>query len=190
MRYLDDFMTFINRDYCVGWLSAAALHGASHQAPQVFQIAVTRQVRDRTIGRSALEFHERSYIAKVPTRRASTSAGVARVASPGATMLMACSDPLLCGGLNNVATIVAELADEQPGYLADVIHGAPLFPKATICRLGWLLENVADENALDGLSDLCAGLGEPAMLSPYGPRSGEIDRKWNVIVNKRVEADI
>lgn len=190
MRYIDDLMAFLGRDYCVGWLAAAALHGASHQAPQVFQVAVSRQVRGRTVGRGALEFHERSYVGQAPARRVATSAGAALVASPGTTMLMACSDPLLCGGLDNVATIVAELAEEKADYLSDVVRGAALFPRSAVCRLGWLLENVAGASGLDELSALCAGSGEPAMLSPHGPRAGAVDKRWNVMVNKEVEADV
>lgn len=190
MRYIDALMSYCGCEYCVGWLSAAALRGASHQAPQVFQVAVERQLKDRTIGRSSLEFHKRSYVSRVTANSVSLSSGTAVVASAGTTMLMAAADLMICSGIDNVATIVVELAEQNDGYLSEVMADLHLFPESAACRLGWILEHVASADNLESLSNYCRDTGEPTMLSPYGSRSGKIDKTWNVIENRAVEVDV
>jgi predicted transcriptional regulator of viral defense system len=41
LLYIDGLMTFLNKPYYVSLLSAAALYGAAHQAPQVFMVNTT-----------------------------------------------------------------------------------------------------------------------------------------------------
>ena len=190
IRYIHNLMEFYKCDYCVGWLSAASLHGASHHAPQVFQVAVSKAIRKRSIGRSELQFYFRSYVQEIKKKKMAMSNGFALVCSPGTTMLMVAADTLYCGGIDNVATIIYELADAHNEFMEDVMADARLFPKAAVRRLGWILEHVAEKADLNELSDFCSGSPEPSLLSPGGSRTGRIDKKWNIIENKRIEADI
>ncbi|MBQ6734409.1 MAG: hypothetical protein IJR00_05820, partial [Lachnospiraceae bacterium] len=190
MYYIDDLMSFYGCDYCVGWLSAAALQGARQQAPQVFQLAANKMLRNRVIGRSRLQFFDRSYVSKITRRRITISSGRAYVASPGTTMLMAASDPVQCGGIDNTATIITELAEENTEYREDILKDAPLFSDTAVRRLGWVLEHVAGEDSLDALAKYCERANTPALLLSDGRRSGSIDRRWNIIVNREIEADI
>ena len=190
MRYIDSMMKFYGFEYCVGWLSAASLQGARHQAPQVFQVAVDNSVRGRVIGRSSLEFYKRTNVCDISKKRITVSSGRAMVAVPGVTMLMVASDVIISGGIDNVATVVTELAEENDNYLNDIINNARLFPYAAVCRLGWLLEHVAGESSVDELAAYCQNGRSPVMLSPHDGRSGKIDKRWNVIENRLVETDI
>lgn len=190
IRYIHNLMGFYECDYCVGWLSAASFHGASHHAPQVFQVAVTKTLKNRSIGRSELQFYFRSYVQQITRRKMSVSNGSALVSSPGTTMLMVAADPLFCGGIDNVATIIYELVDNHPDFMKDVMADARLFPKAAVRRLGWILEHVAEADDINELQEYCSGSSEPSLLSPGGVRSGRIDKKWNIIENRRIEADI
>lgn len=190
MKYIDAMMSFYGHDYCVGWLSAAALQGARHQAPQVFQVAVDSSVRGRIIGRSKLEFYNRSNVCEISKKRITTSAGSAMVATPGVTMLMTAADVIISSGIDNVATVITELAEENEDYLPDIIENANRFPYSAVCRLGWMLEHVAEESSLDELEDYCQRGKSPVMLSPHDGRSGRIDKRWNIIENRLVEADI
>lgn len=190
MKYIDTMMSFYGHDYCVGWLSAAALQGARHQAPQVFQVAVDSSVRGRIIGRSKLEFYNRSNVCEISKKRITTSAGSAMVATPGVTMLMTAADVIISSGIDNVATVITELAEENEDYLPDIIENANRFPYSAVCRLGWMLEHVAEESSLDELEDYCQRGKSPVMLSPHNGRSGRIDKRWNIIENRLVEADI
>ena len=189
IRYIHNLMGFYESDYCVGWLSAASLHGAHHHAPQVFQVAVSKTLRKRTVGRSELQFFSRSYVPLITKSKISISNGSALVCSPGATMLMVAADPLNCGGIDNAATIIYELAENHSDFTRKIMTDARLFPKAAVRRLGWILDHVAEVDVSE-LLDFCSGSLEPALLSPGGARSGSIDKKWNVIENRRIEVDI
>ena len=188
--YIDSLMKYYDCDYCIGWLSAAAMQGARHQASQVLHVAVDRQVRKRHIGRSELQFFDRSYIRDLSKNRINTSRGSAVVASPAATMFMVSSDLIVSGGIDNAATIIAELAEENPNYKKDLINNYTLFPRAAVARLGWILENISGEHAPDDMADYCSNHGTPSVLSPYDKRSGRLDKRWNLIENRAVEADI
>lgn len=190
IRYINNLMGFYECEYCVGWLSAASIHGASHQAPQVFQVAVNKSLRKRNIGRSQLQFFYRSYVPLISKKRISLSSGSAVVSTPGATMLMAAADPIYCAGINNAATIICELAENHSNFMKDVLKDLSLFPKASVQRLGWILDHLAGVPDLDTLAERCLKSSEPAVLSPGGGRTGIIDKKWNVIENRRIETDL
>ena len=56
-HFVDGMMRTLDRRYYVALLSAAEMHGAAHQAPQVFQVMVDRHVKDRDLGRVRLRFY-------------------------------------------------------------------------------------------------------------------------------------
>ena len=52
--FIDAMMHHLGRPYYIALLSAARIHGASHQAPQVFQVMTDgTPLRDRDLGRRA-----------------------------------------------------------------------------------------------------------------------------------------
>ena len=55
-RNVDAWMRHLGHPYYVGLLSAAAHHGIARHAPQVFQVVTLARLRDRTIGRSRVDF--------------------------------------------------------------------------------------------------------------------------------------
>ena len=188
--YIDEMMTFLDVDYCIGWLSSAAFHGASHHAAQTFQVATSRHVQDRTLGRSRLQFLSRGYVGKVTTSERASTWSSARVSSAGTTMLMAASDIDVCGGLDNVANVVIELAEENPGFASELAKDAHLFPDAAARRVGWMLDAFCD-GAPEEMERHCASLASsPSFLSPNGERTGRLDSKWNLVINQEVDPDI
>lgn len=188
--YIDDMMSHLGCAYYVGWLSAASLHGAGHQAVQEFQVATSRSVPGRTVGRSRLRFLARSRIDAVPTVRMEVSSSIATVSTVGATMLDVAEDPEVSGGIDNAATVIAELAWEGGAFLGDVLAAAPAHSAAAMRRLGWILENVAESDGLEALAEAAGGGGSPSYLAPASPREGRLDPRWNLIVNREVDPDI
>lgn len=49
-------MEFLEVDYSISLLRAAAFHGAAHQAAMVFQVIAPLQLADIEIGRQRIEF--------------------------------------------------------------------------------------------------------------------------------------
>ena len=190
IQYIHRLMSFYHCEYCIGWLSAAALSGVSHQAPQVFQIATDKILRDRTIGRSRLQFFHRSYVGRISRKRVVTSDGAAISCTPAVTMLMVSTDLKISAGINNAATIVSELAQEYNDYMDDLMDNLSYFPDSAVCRLGWILDHVAGESGLEELADYCSKASSLSLLAPGGSRNGKIDKRWNIIENREVEADI
>ena len=189
--YINDMMAFLGCSYYVGWLSAAFLHGAGHQAPQEFQVASSKHISDREIGRSKLRFLTRGRIDQIPATRMVSGSSFVRVSTVGATMLDVAADPDISGGLDNAATVIAELAWENDDFMGDILTAAPAHSAAAVRRLGWILEHVAEIDGLDDLARASAEKGaSPSYLSPNAPRGGSLDVRWNIFVNKEVDPDI
>ncbi len=190
LLYIDDMMQHLGTGYLVGWLTAAARHGASHQAPQMFQVATSRSLRGRDLGRSRVQFYVRSYASTAPCSQRELAKTGARVASPGMTMLMLAADPGFCGGMGNVATAIVELSEENPGYPGELVSAAGLFTDAAPRRVGRILDEFGD-GAPEGLREYCAALAsQPSYLSPSAPKAGALDRTWNVVLNEEVDPDL
>jgi len=191
-HFIDQLMQFLERDYYVGWLSAAELHGAAHQRPQVFQVAVSAALAQRDFGRVRLRFVTRSRANELPRVEMQTPTGHVWVSTPELTALDLVDIPRLSGGLNNATTVIMELARE-PGLDPTHLHDAArAFSTATVRRLGYLLARFGADIDLGPLQSMLAG--QPRVhdspLDPRAPLRGERDQTWNVIVNATVEPDL
>lgn len=187
---VDGMMRHLGVDYYVGWLTAASLHGASHQAPQVFQVGVARQVRDRVVGRTRFEFAQRD-VGPVSTVSHLTSTGSAPVSSVVATALDVAADVVMAGGIDNAVTTVVELSELAAFDSDDLVREAARFPVSVGRRVGWALDRFSDRRDLDVLrAKVVAGSVVPSRLNPAGPASGEVDERWMVYVNRDVEPDL
>ena len=187
--FVDPLMRHLGRAYYVGYLSAAELHGAAHQRPQVFQVVVDRDLRDRAFGRVRMRFVTNSDIADLPTVRRNTPTGAMAVATPDLTAIDLANRPENGGGLHNVATVLVGLANDgkldDPTLARMVDH----FPVAAARRTGWIIEHFTDVR-LDALADVASrAIGEPSNLDQHGPRRGRVDPRWRVRVNAVVEPD-
>jgi len=195
--FVDPTMAKLGRGYYVALLSAAELHGAAHQRPQVFQVMVDRALKDRDFGRVRLRFYTNSRLAQVPTTSRNTATGHIRLSTPEATALDMAARPNDAGGLSNVATVVGELAQDGRLHGPALASAAALYPQAVARRLGWLLDRItehADTSALSAALAETVREGAPRrpvdLLDPSGPRRGPADLRWGVVVNTDVEPDL
>jgi len=189
VEFIAPLMAHLGVGYYIGWLAAAAVHGAAHQAPQVTHIATSRLVRDRRIGRADLRFHVREHIGVLPTVERVARSGTYLVSSPEATALDIATDIGLAGGLDNAATVVTDLDDETGLDDATLALLAPLYPQATARRVGWILETNT-EHRLDLLAaHVAAGSSTPARLHPALPLTGALDPRWRLRLNTTVEVE-
>lgn len=191
LEIIDRLMEHFNILYYVGWLSSAALLGASHHAPQVFQVATARHVRGRTVGRSKMQFIVREQVNDLPVVLRQTRNGTARIASRATTLLDIASDPGICGGLNNVANLIIELCETDEKFIPELLATASFYPTAAIRRLGWIMESFLETKDVDALRELAwTGAASSSKLDPASGFSGNLDKRWNIYVNRRIEPDV
>jgi predicted transcriptional regulator of viral defense system len=190
-QFVPDLMAHLGEPYYVGLLSAAQYHGAAHQRPQEFQVVIPVKRRPISCGRARIAFITRKNAAVVPTLSLNTPRSVLQVSTPEATALDLVGYPDRCGGLGNVATVLAELAESlDPAELARVARSTS--PVAWAQRLGHLLESLGAD---DRCGPLAAWVGEAAKratpLEPSLPMDdAPRDERWRVAVNVAVEADL
>jgi predicted transcriptional regulator of viral defense system len=111
--FIDALMRNERRPYYVGLLSAAATHGASHQAVMEFQVVTDKPLPDIEAGRSRITFSYRKDIAAVSAgiEDRKTPAGYMKLSSPELTVFDLVRYPHSGAGLDNVATVLSELAE-------------------------------------------------------------------------------
>jgi len=188
--FIDDLMSYLGQPYYVGLLTAAALHGASHQQPMVFQVVTDRPTRPAISGRIRAEFRMSRSVESTPVADVQTETGSMRVSTPEATSIDLVRFSAACGGWSNVATVLAELAKQiDPERLCSLAAGTKT---PEIQRLGFLLDRAGQPRLADPLLRvLSAKRYRPVLLAPDAPR-GE-DRAvspWRVIPNQDVEPDL
>jgi len=189
-QFVPQLMRHLGDPYYVALLSAAAYHGAAHQVPMVFQLMVPRSRRGLTCGGVQVDFIARQEMETTPVVERNTPTGVLRIASPAATALELVGYPERCGYLDNVATVLAELAESIDEHAIEA--EARRAPIAWVQRLGYLLTLVeADDLAgrLDGV------LGErnvfTVALAPWQDMAGKPrDSRWHVAINTEVQPDV
>lgn len=186
--FIDDLMRHLRRPYYVGLLSAAALYGAAHNAPQVFQVVTDVPTRPLTVGRVRVVFIQ-GRAGLSPTQTMNTTTGTIEVSTPEATALDLVRHAAVCGGLQGVATVLRELAERIDGQrLVKASHGVE---RTVTQRLGWLLEHVgAGEIAAPLARSLAATPLFPTALRADLPTAGTApDPRWGVIANTTIEDD-
>jgi predicted transcriptional regulator of viral defense system len=185
--YIDSMMRHLHRGHYVGLLSAAEQHGASHQAAQVFQVFVDRELKDRVVKGQRLEFHTHRAVNETPINRLTVPSGTVKVSTREATAGDLVVFVGSSGGWQTVATAIGELAEDglDPNSLAMAAQRHSLSNQR---RLGWILDQ-----AFEGLTHvLKVQVGDVSNVIPLETSSGDtgvIDRRWGVRLNRRVEAD-
>lgn len=188
--FIEDWMAHLGGDYYIGLLSAAMLHGASHQKPQ--QVQIVRDTEYRSVEKGPYHisfFYKKTFPDDCCEQRQSPS-GYFKISDPEITAYDLLRYPKACPSLNLAATVLHELGEKiVPDRLAALVDsGAEV---ATLQRLGWLLDYT-------GWSDKTAMLAEGLQSKQMAwrtmrtdiPRDGQREPKWHVIANAEIEADL
>ena len=189
-HFIPYLMNHLGEKYYAGLLSAAEYNGAAHQRPQVFQVVVAKNKPAIICGQVRVEFIARKNMEKIPTLDFKTPRGYLKISTSAATAFDLVGYPNHAAGFDNVATILAELAEKLDG--SELIQIAELSPIAWAQRLGYLLDLVGAQNKTEELAEYIAQK-KPVMvpLVPSQPRQG-ISRlkRWRIMVNAKVEAEV
>ena len=192
--FIDELMKFHEQPYYVGVLSAAALHGAAHQAPQEFQVVTNAPVRPIRAGRAKVHFLTKKWIERTPTQSIRTPYGDIPVSTPEGTALDLVQYVHRAGHLSNVATVLIELSEKLDSRKLAVAAQA-CGEIAAAQRVGYLLDAFATPKLT---SDLHSWLEKcrPSFTSLRPnwkpPKSFQLkkENKWRLFINEAVEPDI
>jgi len=194
VQFVDDLMKYLKRSYYVGTISAAALYGAAHQAPQEFFVVTEYPVMRPTAKKGVrINYISKNSIPESLLHEKKTQSGYIKVSSEILTAVDLVQYQNRSGGLSRVATIIYELMEEiRPESFSD-----ELFSYSTttaVQRLGYLFEYELDNQSLaDQLYKRSLEFGSrfqkiPLRQSiPY--RDSLSDNRWCVAVNIEIEMD-
>ncbi len=187
--FIDAMMRHLERPYYIALLSAARLHGASHQAPQVFQVMTdSPPLRGRDFSRVRLRFYTSQHVAEDPTEQVTVPTGYATVSAKETTVVDLISHYRDAGGHGNVATIIKEIGDLNGAELARISSRRG---RSAVRRTGWFVDHFGTADDLEALRQAARfDVGEPILLDPAGPKRGRADPDWRVRLNAQVEPDL
>jgi len=122
--------------------------------------------------------------------RTSSTACSARVSTPEVTALDVATDPDLAGGIDNSATVIIELAENDAFDATTLASLTTRFPAASGRRVGYVLEHFTDHADLATLHEAVADRSSsPSRLDPTRPAAGPVDERWNLYLNRGPEPE-
>jgi predicted transcriptional regulator of viral defense system len=191
-HYIDALMTFMKRPYYVGLLSAASLHGASHQSPQELQVITSKPHKLIKTGPTRIRFVTKKDLHDTVLVRIKTPTGYISVSTKEATILDLLQYVRISGHLDNVATAIAELLENvNSSELLKIARNEKEL--SNVQRLGYLIDKFSLNKVVARELHVLIEKKKPGFifLRP-DQRNGvsEKNLKWNVLVNTDVEPDL
>lgn len=189
--YIDDWSVFLQCHYYIGGLSAAMLHGASHQKPQQWQVMVDRQLPPIAHhGHRVIMLYKKTILPGAWEQRKSP-AGYYHLSTAAMTAYDLLRYPKACPSLDLATTVLMELGEViTTDGLAQLLEiGGDV---AILQRLGWLFDHLGwDEKT----HMLATRLQQQRMAwrrlrtdQPSGHSAR--DNKWHILVNAEIETDL
>jgi predicted transcriptional regulator of viral defense system len=188
--FIHDLMAAMKLPYYVGLLSAAALHGASHQQPQVSQVLTDRSVRPIMAGRARVEFFASKYIGQSATMDVKTPTGFMKVSTPETTIVDLVRFAKSAGHLDHVALVIADLAGSvESNRLVSALRVVNDVPNTQ--RLGYILDLLRRRKLSEPIYDWVERRVE--RLQPLRPgqpiRNARENRRWRLLINAPLEIE-
>jgi len=141
-------------------------------------------------GKVRITFVARHDLARTPVVEMNTPRGKLRVASPEATALELVGYADQCGGFDNVASVLSELASTLDGK--KLAAASRLCPIAWVQRLGYLLDLTQQHELAEALAPQVARLAKVVapLVRAKATTGAERDPRWKLAVNAAVEPDV
>lgn len=189
-EFIDYLMRYLGQPYYVGLLSAAEIYGAAHHRPQAFQVIVSRPRRQLRCGAVRVQFIVKADMKNVPTKKHKVRTGYITVSTPEATALDLVSHHKKSAGLDNVATVLSELAESITAE--GLQNAAPHFPVAVSQRLGFVLDLLNHKELASALQpELKKRAKRPALLlAGKKAKQSRINKRWRIIINETLEPEL
>lgn len=189
--YIEKLMQYVGKPYYLSLLSAAAMHGASHQAVMVTQVITTAPRIKISSKNPYLNWNYRKAIPKDLLLTKNGEMGKVRYSNPELTAIDLVQFADHVGGYQRAATVLAELVDAVD--MTKMTCVVPYTTIATLQRLGYLLEYVLEEQTkADALFLILKEQGQwkSIALRSNCPKNGTMQsNRWHVNGNVDIEID-
>jgi predicted transcriptional regulator of viral defense system len=197
IEYIEKLMDNLGHKYYVGLLSAAALHGSSHQQPQSFTVAVnTSDIRSKKDKNVSVRFFTKSQIVDDHLLRRNASYGEINISDPIMTVLDLILYENRIGGLERAAEVIDGLIDvlEITDTSSELWRS---FPIPVIQRFGFILDSILSCPELgDMLYQKTRNINitfRRILLDPKSKLNDSheclYDPKWKIVINTDLELD-
>ncbi len=190
--FIDALFAYLERPYYFGLLSAAALHGASHQQAMEYYAFIDKpSIRPTNIAGLKINYVVKNLFPESGIDERKTDAGYINISSPELTAIDLIEYQHRIGGLNRAATVLYELSESMSPVNLSVILNSNI-QKSVLQRLGYILEFVLHKNELAGVikNYLSSKKIFRVPLKPgYKKKGSEINNVWKVFENFKIETD-
>jgi predicted transcriptional regulator of viral defense system len=196
IEYIDQLMKYLNTNYYIALLSAAAFHGAAHQTPmEFFIITNSRGLRNKQEEDVKINFITKKEIPSQYITQIMTNSGYANVSSSELTAFDLIIYEKNVGGINRVATVLSELAEVMnfENISEEFLKSLNV---AIIQRLGFLLDLLDYEDLSNSLFQKSKNADIKFRKYPLSVLSEKkyfdgfpINDRWKIIINEEINID-
>jgi predicted transcriptional regulator of viral defense system len=191
--YINKLFESLERNYYIGFYSAAKFHGASHQQVQRDYVMINTPAISKIKKKSIdIRFLTTSKWSESNILNKKSDAGIFKISSPALTLVDLIHHQTKLGGLNRMLTVLDELIEELID--SDITKLLTWYPhKSTLQRLGFILDELqADKkHRIKIIEHLKQSKFYPVLLSPKsGLKPTKIKNIWKVAVNIKLENDL
>ena len=191
--YVNKLFRMLNKQYYIGFFSAATFHGAAHQKIQQDYVITTPPAL-RNIAKENIRIRFFN-IANWPSEniiQSKSDAGYFKLSSPVLTFADLIDNQGNLGGLSRIITVLEELSEVLE--LEDMETFLTWYQnKSVLQRMGYLLEKmgVTRDFTKMVLEHLRKKAFYPTLLSPRKEeKAGSTGNRWKVVVNTELESDL
>lgn len=187
---IDDLMKFLDIPYYVGLLSAAAYHGSTHQAAQIFQVICSKKIPEIRLEKTKICFYLNKSFFKTPTQLMKTPAGYVTISTPEGTAFDLIRYIKQSGHLNHIATVLNELAEKLDSTKL-VTLSKKVSPRYTQ-RLGYILDSMGHESLTGEMSSFISQkkVRYIPLRADKPSENFKQNAKWHIIINEQIDPDL
>ena len=191
--YVNKLFKYLNRKYYISLLSAAKIHGASHQQIQqdyiIIETPKLKTIQKRTIH---IEFFTTRKWPEKNIIQKKADAGYYNISTPALTFTDLVHHQTKIGTLNRLLSVLEELSEEFSESdwqsLTSWYNN-----KSTLQRVGFLLDEIFNSKRYADIiyTNLQQTNYYPVLLSPTANKKpGSARNRWKVDINLKLESDL
>lgn len=190
--FIDALFKYLERPYYLGLLSAAVLHGASHQQAMESYVFINKPpIRTTKVEGLKINYVVKSVIPKFGLEKRKTDAGYINISSAELTALDLIEYQNRIGGLNRAATVLYELSESmKTEKLIEVLKND--ISISTLQRLGCILDVVLNKKELAEVIKIFLAdkkMFRVPLKTDLKKEGIRVHKDWKVIENYKIETD-